>query len=458
MEKSKTDKKRETILSQIKKKRGSSSINLTTKEKKVNKKLLNLVKKIKDDSKINLLSNLFILKEDLKKTELFSSLKKMPKGVINHLHLPAGFSYEKFKEVCFDSRVFINKKKNNLKIFLENEKIEDDFIPFSDLSEKEADFVIKKAICLTENEFLKKNDKCIFECFGKKFDFLMILYYEPFFKVLFDDMMLLLQDDNIQGVEFRHVFCWNKNEFNKKQTKKGELDFFQGLKTKNRLKNDIKISFIVTTIKTMGEDHFNELFNFYKNSLNSHPNLITGFDMVHYEDSVYIKHFQKKLLQESQKDKRIKYYLHAGETLNKNNNNVLDSILTGTKRIGHGLAIQTSPILIDLVKEYDICVETNPLSNYLLGYCRDLRWHPAKFLINCGIKLSINPDDYLIFGEKGTTMDFLLAMVFWEFDLCDVKWCILNSIEYSSFCQEVKEEILEVFEGKWEVFIDGFRN
>ena len=48
----------------------------------------------------------------------------------------------------------------------------------------------------------------------------------------------------------------------------------------------------------------------------------------------------------------------------------------------------------------------------MLGYVRDLNNHPAKILMQSGVKISISPDDYIIFGEKGTTMDFFLSVVY----------------------------------------------
>lgn len=98
-----------------------------------------------------------------------------------------------------------------------------------------------------------------------------------------------------------------------------------------------------------------------------------------------------------------------------------------------------------MVKEKDICVEINPLSNWLLGYCRDLRHHPAQQLIANNISITLNPDDYFCWDEDGVTMDYFLACVFWNFDLKDLKWCIMNSIKYSSFGVEEKKEIEEKF-------------
>lgn len=70
-----------------------------------------------------------------------------------------------------------------------------------------------------------------------------------------------------------------------------------------------------------------------------------------------------------------------------------------------------------MVKENDVCVEINPLSNMLLGYCWDLGFHPGKILLANGVSISISPDDYFCWNEKGVTMDYFLCMVYMDFDL-----------------------------------------
>lgn len=74
-------------------------------------------------------------------------------------------------------------------------------------------------------------------------------------------------------------------------------------------------------------------------------------------------------------------YLHAGESNSRNNKELYDAILLGTKRIGHGFALARSRTLIDIVKKQDICVECCPVSNHILGYCYDLRNHPTRGLL-----------------------------------------------------------------------------
>lgn len=73
--------------------------------------------------------------------------------------------------------------------------------------------------------------------------------------------------------------------------------------------------------------------------------------------------------------------MHAGESTSRNNKELYDAVLLGSKRIGHGFALARHPSLIELVKERDICLEACPVSNFVLGYQRDLRCHPVRGLI-----------------------------------------------------------------------------
>lgn len=56
-----------------------------------------------------------------------------------------------------------------------------------------------------------------------------------------------------------------------------------------------------------------------------------GFDLVGYEDSVYLSDFVHDY------DHKKNYFFHAGETRNLENQNIVDAIAIDSKRIGHGL-------------------------------------------------------------------------------------------------------------------------
>jgi len=61
------------------------------------------------------------------------------------------------------------------------------------------------------------------------------------------------------------------------------------------------------------------------------------------------------------------------------------------------------------------------LSNFVLGYTKDLRTHPVSFLMNRGVQVSISSDDPGLFGYEGVTLDYVYATGAWGLTLRDLK-------------------------------------
>jgi len=150
---------------------------------------------------------------------------------------------------------------------------------------------------------------------------------------------------------------------------------------------------------------------------------------------------------------RFKLYLHAGETYSRSNTELYDAILLGTKRIGHGFGLIMHPDLIEIVKRENICVECCPASNKILGYQHDLRTHPARTLLANGVKVSLNPDDHGFFDSPGVTLDYVLAYLAWDLNVCDLKQLCLNSIEFASISDADKKSLKSFFDYKWKIFL-----
>ena len=59
------------------------------------------------------------------------------------------------------------------------------------------------------------------------------------------------------------------------------------------------------------------------------------------------------------------------------NENLIDAMLLNATRIGHGFAAAKNPIVLEYIKENDIALEVNPISNQasmmLIAYVRLLR-------------------------------------------------------------------------------------
>lgn len=106
--------------------------------------------------------------------------------------------------------------------------------------------------------------------------------------------------------------------------------------------------------------------------------------------------------------------------------------------------------MIDL----DICIESCPLSNMVLGYTKDLRVHPVNYLMSKGIQVSISSDDPGLFGYEGVTLDYVYATGAWELTIRDLKQLSMNGIKYASISEEKKTELYAIFDVKWKEWID----
>lgn len=146
-------------------------------------------------------------------------------------------------------------------------------------------------------------------------------------------------------------------------------------------------------------------------------------------------------------------FLHSGESTDRFNENLYDAILLNTKRIGHGFGLVHHPGLIDTVVEKDIGVEVCPISNFVLGYTLDLRWHPIRNLMRKGVAVTISSDDPTFWDYDNLSLDFTYGFLAWQLDLKDVKQLAINSIKQSSIQNELKPAIFEKFNKNWEEFI-----
>lgn len=136
-------------------------------------------------------------------------------------------------------------------------------------------------------------------------------------------------------------------------------------------------------MKLLGHDHCIKMLEGTTEG-NLLSELVVGFDMVCEEDiTPPIKDFVQ-MIHDHRAHKHIdlQVVLHAGESVERGNDNIVDAILLGTKRIGHGFALAKHPHLQEIVKRNKICIECCPVSNMVLGYTLDLRTHPVRAFLH----------------------------------------------------------------------------
>ena len=189
---------------------------------------------------------------------------------------------------------------------------------------------------------------------------------------------------------------------------------------------------------------------------NEIDNLIIGIDLVNEEDSSRsIKDFQEMLQNAKSKNSNLEFYLHAGETINTSNNEIEYAIKLNSKRIGHAYNLGNKKSLKQKIINKNICLESCPISNLYLGYCKDLRNHPAKYWASENIPYVLASDDDTFQEHTSLADDFFAAIVAWELNLSQIKQLCLNSIIYCGLNNYNKQILYSAWTEKWNTYISN---
>ncbi|KAK3710750.1 hypothetical protein LTR37_010169 [Vermiconidia calcicola] len=193
------------------------------------------------------------------------------------------------------------------------------------------------------------------------------------------------------------------------------------------------------------------------------PELICGYDLVGQEELgrpladllPELFWFKKRCMEEGVD---IPFFFHAGETLGTGDEvdeNLFDAVLLGTRRIGHGFSLYKHPLLIDMVKEKKILIESCPISNEVLRLTSGILSHPLPALLTRGVPCSLCNDDPAMLGQGGSGMthDFWQALQGWEnLGLEGLASLAENSVRWASYedmsAREWQGEIKEGAYGK----------
>ncbi len=184
-------------------------------------------------------------------------------------------------------------------------------------------------------------------------------------------------------------------------------------------------------------------------------NFVIGFDLVNEEDTSLPLHaFAPMLLKAKKQFPDMKLYIHGGESLNAQNENLIDAYLLGVSRVGHGLNLYRYPDLHARYVKEEICLEVCPISNQALGYAKDIRNHPATEYLRSGMPMALCSDDPAYMENETLTDDFFAGIVGWDLGVADIKQFGINSIMYSGLDATQKSKSLKAYNKLWNEFVD----
>ncbi|KAI1420344.1 hypothetical protein F5Y12DRAFT_719663 [Xylaria sp. FL1777] len=190
------------------------------------------------------------------------------------------------------------------------------------------------------------------------------------------------------------------------------------------------------------------------------PEYIAGFDLVG-EEAFEMLHPLRFFEQEfrdfqtrcEEEKLEIPFLFHCGETPDDLEGNLETALDLDSKRIGHGYALPTKPDVLRAMRSKNICVETCPISNMILGLAKCMDEHSVYRLLEENMHCAISSDNGTLFNST-LSHDFYEVMAGNEdINLYGWKQLARWSIEHSCLSPDELRRTLAEWERRWEDFI-----
>ncbi len=184
---------------------------------------------------------------------------------------------------------------------------------------------------------------------------------------------------------------------------------------------------------------------------------IIGIDLVNEEDaSKPLSEYADFFLSDEVRESGLQTFLHAGESLRMENDNVIDAYLFGASRVGHGFNLYRFPELLQKFREKGIALEICPISNYRLGYVSDMRLHPGLIYLQQDLPVVICSDDGLFLTNAPLTDDYYAVILSWDLGIAEIKELCRNAILYGGLPEDETQALLAQWQTEWNAFVDSF--
>ncbi|KAL9908893.1 adenosine deaminase 2-like isoform 1-T1 [Glossina fuscipes fuscipes] len=421
--------------------------------------------------------HLFSVLEEIKKSHLFALLSMMPKGAVLHAHDTALCSTDFLIELTYRDNLWLCQDVKSLEIFdmkffkTQPEDALNNNCEWELMSKarhtygaQTIDDILREQLTLYPTEKFMDNNEA-WQQFMKIFGLLDgLLFYIPNWSDYYYHALEEFYADGVQYLEFRSTLPIlydldgnNYTEMDTVKVYKETLDKF--LVTHNEF---IGSKLIYAPIRNADQNGIEHYINVCKEIKNLYPDFLAGFDLVGQEElGRPLKDFIPQLLNLTED---IDFFFHAGETNwfgSTVDENLIDAVLLGTKRIGHGFALIKHPMVLEVVKQRNIAIEVSPISNQVLQLVSDYRNHPCAHFFADNYPVVISSDDPSFWKATPLTHDFYIAFLgiaSAHSDLRLLKKLALNSIYYSAMSYEQKQIALQKWQIKWNKFIQTLIN
>uniref|UniRef100_A0A1L8DQF0 Adenosine deaminase n=1 Tax=Nyssomyia neivai TaxID=330878 RepID=A0A1L8DQF0_9DIPT len=409
-------------------------------------------------------------------SEIFDILKRMPKGGILHAHDTAVCSADFVIKVTYRKNLWQCEDPTTKAwqfIFSRTAPPDTPTCQWkltanerTRLGEKKYNSILRSQLSLyNTNAIVEDRDvdtvwRKFSAIFGVNFG---ILTYAPVWKDCYTQFLREMHDDKVQYLELRSTLPQLYDLDGKTYDELAVMQIYQEATEEFKMQNPTYIDskIIYAPVRAgLSKTQIQQLLNTAVKLHKAYPDFLAGFDLVGQEDKgLPLIDFAEEILK---LPKSLKFFFHAGETkwFGMTDNNLLDAVLLGTKRIGHGYAVLKHKRVLEEIKQHKIAIEICPISNQVLGLVDDYRNHPGSILLaHNEYPIVISSDDPSFWEATPLTHDFFMAFLGLapaSGDLRMLKQLALNSITYSAMSDAEKVTAKRLWNTEWKKFIDSF--
>ncbi|CAH0696598.1 unnamed protein product [Spodoptera exigua] len=403
----------------------------------------------------NFSKHYFSYKKDIDKSKVYQIIKRMPKGAVLHVHSSLMLSADVLVKLTYEDHLYACYTHDDVRLYF-SETTPDRPCPskwdlVSELRNSSGDPAafdsqLKKYFTLDKDDGEDYNFVDI-NTVWKRFDKVYfaiksLISYRPVREKYWYETLKQFYDDNIMYIEIRSGLQSLYELDGTKHSRKYLVDLYRKVTEKfmETHPDFIGVKLIITKHRAQSIDQVLEALNMARRLKAEEPDMIAGFDLVGQEDIGRPLTDFLPALSEAKGD--INFYLHAGETAwlgTSADENLVDAILLGSKRIGHGYALTKHPSLMSAVMKKDIALEVNVISNVVLSLVHDVRNHPLASYLAMGAPVVLSSDDPGAWSAEPVSHDFFVAFMgvaSKHADLRMLKQLALNSITYSALDDE----------------------
>lgn len=427
-----------------------------------------------DVTQFNPAWHFFLRKKHIEETEVFAFIKAMPKGAALHVHDTALIGGEYLiKNITYRDNLYICVQETTIMLLFAAstpeiadctfQLVKDVRAASQDVEQFDANLA-RYFTLETEDpasEYTDINE--VWSKFGKVFGVITpMLTYKPVWEDYFYEALRQFREDGILYTEFRstlpELYDLNGNTYDSVECAK----IYKTVNDKfvRDHPDSLGSRLIYAPLRSVMPTDVFKLVNTAKEVKIQVGDYLAGFDLVGQEDKGKpLKEFTAELL-EVPEDMQVFY--HAGETNwfgTATDYNLIDAVLFGAKRLGHAFALLKHPEVSKIVKEKEIAVEVNPISNQVLKLVEDMRNHPGSVMLANDFPVVISSDDPGLWGALPLSHDMYEAyvgMASRHSDLRLLKQLALNSLKYSSMPAGEHQLALRIFEQQWTAFIENY--